>query len=116
MKTLHYFNFAFVTLTLLIYIIYGQQALTAQFFLGFFQLIVAAIFTLLFKKFHPNQTNKLFYYWMSVIIWLLLTISLNSQDLEYFQLAFIIIIPMGIAIFFVYITHLFSLKNKKYEP
>jgi hypothetical protein len=116
MKIIHYINYAFVALTVILYVIIGYQAILAQFFLACFQLVTALVLTLLFKKFSQQQTIKLFYYWMSVIIWFVLTLSLQSLKLSFFEPVFITIIPMCIACYFVYVTYLHSLTHKHHEP
>jgi hypothetical protein len=111
-ETIHYTNCFAVAFTLVLYAIYGETALTAQFFLGCFQMATAIILTLQFKKFPKHKTNKLFYYWMAVILWFILQLSLNRIVGDHFALVLLIGIPMLIACYFTYLTYLFSNKTK----
>jgi len=103
MKIIHYINCIAVISTILLYTVYGQKELTAQFFLGCYQILIAIIITLQFKRFPKYKTDKIFYYWLAVIIWFIIDLSLNDLIEEYFIL---ISIPMLIACYFTYITHL----------
>ena len=111
MKIIYYINCIAVISTILLYTVYGQKALTAQFFLGCFQTATGIIITLQLKKFPKHKTNKLFYYWMAVIVWFTLQLSLNRIVGDYFALVLLIGIPMLIACYFTYLTYLFSNKN-----
>lgn len=113
MKILHYINFAAVAITLLLYASMGFNGFYAQFILGCFQLLFALILTLAFKKFDSRQTVKLFYYWIGVIIWFVLALSLDSLRSTYFEPVIIIAIPMCIAAYFVYVTYRIHSDFKK---
>lgn len=105
MKIIYYINCIVVIFTILLYTVCRQKALTAQFFLGCYQIIVAIIITLQFKRFPKHKTDKLFYYWLAVIIWFIINLSLNDLVDKYF-IILLIGIPMLIACYFTYIIYL----------
>jgi hypothetical protein len=111
MKFIHYLNCFALFLTLTLYAIFGEKALTAQFFLGCFQILTAIIITLHFKKFPEYKTKKLFYYWMAVILWFILQISLNRIAGNHYTLPLLIGMPMLIACYFTHLTYLFCNKT-----
>ena len=105
MKIIHYINCIAVISTILLYAVYGQKGLSAQFFLGCYQITVATIITIKYKRFPKHKTDKLFYYWLAVIIWFIIDFSLNDLVEEYF-IILLIGIPMLIACYFTYITYI----------
>lgn len=106
MTNLYKFNKIILIITLILYLtlILG---LYAQIVLGAVQLLSAISITFLWEKFENRNKKQLMIYWFVVIIygigWL---IEINLND---FWWSGIIIIPMSIAIYFVWILN--NLKN-----
>ncbi|MFC0604740.1 hypothetical protein [Winogradskyella pulchriflava] len=106
MTNLYKFNKIILIITLILYLtlILG---LYAQIVLGAVQLLSAISITFLWEKFENRNKKQLMIYWFVVIIygigWL---IEINLNDFWWLG---IIIIPMSIAIYFVWILN--NLKN-----
>ncbi|KOS07633.1 hypothetical protein AM493_17480 [Flavobacterium akiainvivens] len=115
LRIAHYVNYAAVALTITLYTAYGFKALTAQFLLGCYQVITAIILTVLLRKFEKQQTVKLLVYWILVITWLLLALTLRNLKERIYIPIILCGIPMCIAGYFVYVTYVFSLNPNKNE-
>lgn len=106
MTNLYKFNKIILIITLILYLtlILG---LYAQIVLGAVQLLSAISITFLWERFENRNKKQLMIYWFVVIIygigWL---IEINLNDFWWLG---IIIIPMSIAIYFVWILN--NLKN-----
>ncbi len=101
MKTLHYINLVSFTITLLLYItiFYGM---IAQVFLGTIQVILALILLLYWKTLKSRQKKLLAVYaFVAILYGLLWLTDIVNTD---FAIAFITVIPMSIAAYFLYIT------------
>ncbi len=111
MKALHYINCFFYLITIIPYltIYYAMVGMYVQFILGFVQIIIAIILLFYTKKYNKNIKEHILYYWSSVLVILFIILALsksNNIGNDIIQIAFIIIIPMLIASYFVYITYL----------
>lgn len=99
MKTLfHYLNVTFVTITIILAIVNGEQALTAYFFLGVFQLISAFIMLIIFGN-KEIITKEIIIYWIMIILYFSLVINIFTNNTIKF-----LIIPILIAIYHCYLT------------
>lgn len=110
MKKLYQFNKICLIITLVLYltIIFG---LYAQIVLGGIQILSALSLLFLWHRFNKSDKKKLLIYWLLVSIygvgWLL------KVDFNNFWWLSIIIIPMSIATYFVFILK--NLKTTVYE-
>ncbi|WP_108866646.1 hypothetical protein [Aquimarina aquimarini] len=110
MKTIHIINKWSFILTLLLYLtIY--LGLIAQIFLGGIQIILASILLFYWKKFDKEQKKHLITY--SCLVMLYGLIFLTSVAISDFALLYLVIAPMSIAGYFVYVTY--QIKNTTYE-
>ncbi|WP_103863658.1 hypothetical protein [Aquimarina sp. I32.4] len=110
-KTIHLINKWSFILTLALYLtIY--LGLIAQIFLGGIQIILASILLFYWKKLDKEQKKHLITYACLVVLYGLLSLtSISTSDLA---LLYLVIVPMSIAGYFVYVTY--KIKNTTYEP
>ncbi|SFC82995.1 hypothetical protein SAMN04487987_101166 [Algibacter pectinivorans] len=111
MRNLHYTNCFFYSLTLIPYItiyyfIYGMYA---QLILGVTQIIMALVLLFFGKKLNREIKKHLKNYWiltLGILLLIFLFTQANSNTNEIILVLFVFILPMGIASYFLYITHL----------
>ncbi|MFP9099681.1 hypothetical protein ACLI09_11560 [Flavobacterium sp. RHBU_24] len=113
----HYVNCLFVAATFIGYAIVDGGGIGIQFFLGCYQLGVAAVATYAYYKWKiPRPYRLLKRYWAFVLVWIVaaaaLGIAINATDyietsslIKPYGIAIIIILPMLIASYFVYVTY-----------
>nr|WP_321237423.1 hypothetical protein [uncultured Psychroserpens sp.] len=111
MKIIYNINFAafFITLALYVTIIYGMFS---QMILGAIQVLSAAMLFLFWKNFSEKTKEHLSIYWVIIsiygICWLFDWKSFNETFMTVFG---VMILPMGIAGYFLYILN--SIKHIK---
>jgi len=111
MKTLYYLNKIAFIITLLLYmtIVYGMFS---QMFLGGIQVISAAILFLSWSKFSKKTKEHLSIYWvLSSIYGICWLFEWKSFDETFIIIFGIMVLPMAIAAYFLYILN--SIKDIK---
>jgi hypothetical protein len=101
-----YLNIIMLVVTLIAYAFKKGAGLQAQFILGVFQVIVALIYTVIVFSAALNLRRLLLYYWLLVIVFFI-TVRILPDAYYNFTL---IIFPLLIACYFVYITYLVQKK------
>ena len=104
MKTFFlYLNTIFVSITIVLAIIFGEKALTAYFLLGAFHIITAFIIIAV-KSYKRQHFKEIIVYWILIFIYFLIIINfISNQQIK------LLIIPIPIAIYHCYMT--FKLKE-----
>lgn len=105
MKTVLFItNLLFVTVTLILAIINGEEALLTYLIWGIFQ-ITTGLIILAAKALKLNTFKEIIVYWLMVIVYFTLIVQFISN-----QSVKLLIIPMAIALFHCYMT--FKLVKK----
>ena len=97
-----YLNIITLAVTLIAYAYNKGTGLQAQFILGVFQVIVALVYTVIVFSAASNLKWLLLYYWILVIVFFIVVRILPDA---YYNFT-LIIFPLLIACYFVYITYL----------
>lgn len=103
-------NKFFIVVTIVLYatIFLG---LLAQIVLGGFQVIVAVILSICYKRINKSTKEQIILYWCFVAIYTLLWFAgLRNRSTDFFDLIFYVLIPLSIAGYFTYILE--SLKQE----
>lgn len=124
----HFINCFIVAATLIGYAIEDGGGIGIQFFLGCYQLAVAVLATFAYWKWKIPQPYKLLKrYWAFVLAWIVsaaaLGVAISTMGhieadslIRPYGIAIIIILPMLIAIYFVYVTYRIYSDFKQPQP
>ena len=108
-KISFYINIIAVVAILLLYAIFGMKALSGQFVLGCFQILIAIIITvtkMISKNKYNTESKHLLRYWISVGVWFIMLKTLYRSNSLVIETIIISVIPMLIACYFTYTTYL----------
>jgi len=114
-KLFFYTNVLLLLAVMVCYVVNDVNGQVAEVYFGLFQLI-AAVFLKSYTLFYNEKTIKkhLSVYWLLVVIFIIIFKTAISSS-HNTTIVFIFIYPMFIAIYFTYITYLFTKKHTHHE-